>query len=128
VFVVLEVGARRILHWNVTAHPTAAWTAQQFRMIVRGHQAQRFVIDDRDTIYAENVDRTLEAIWAHRGSATTTAAGHTRAWDRAFRRVQIAAVIVSEFDGRSLPARCRVAATSILNGLHHEYRLERQAA
>jgi len=30
VFVVLEVGTRRILQWNVTAHPTADWTAQQF--------------------------------------------------------------------------------------------------
>ena len=27
VFVVLEVGTRRILHWNVTEHPTADWTA-----------------------------------------------------------------------------------------------------
>jgi transposase InsO family protein len=27
VFVVLEVGTRRIVHWNVTAHPTANWTA-----------------------------------------------------------------------------------------------------
>jgi putative transposase len=60
VFVVLEVGTRRILHWNVTAHPTADWTAQQFRMIVPGDQAHRFVIHDRDTIYSEGVDRTLE--------------------------------------------------------------------
>ena len=27
VFVVLEVGTRRILHWNVTDHPTADWTS-----------------------------------------------------------------------------------------------------
>ena len=38
VFVVLDVGTRRILHWNVTDHPTAAWTAQQFRMVVAGDQ------------------------------------------------------------------------------------------
>jgi putative transposase len=50
VFVVLEIGTRRILHWNVTAHPTADWTAQQFRMIVPGDQPQRFVIHDRDSI------------------------------------------------------------------------------
>jgi hypothetical protein len=62
VFVVLEVGTRRIVHWNVTAHPTAEWTAQQFRMIVRNDQAQRFVIHDRDTIYSEGVDRTLDAM------------------------------------------------------------------
>ncbi len=33
VFVVLEVGTRRIVHWNVTEHPTAEWTVQQFRAI-----------------------------------------------------------------------------------------------
>jgi putative transposase len=62
VFVVLEVGTRRIVHWNVTAHPTAEWTAQQFRMVVRDDQAYRFVIHDRDTIYSEGVDHTLEAL------------------------------------------------------------------
>src|SRR3989442_15682325 len=36
VFVVLEVGTRRILHWNVTDHSTADWTAQQFRMVMSG--------------------------------------------------------------------------------------------
>ena len=34
VFVVLEVGTRRILHWNVTEHPTAEWTNQQFRTVM----------------------------------------------------------------------------------------------
>jgi hypothetical protein len=31
VFVAMEVGSRRILHRNVTQHPTAEWTIQQFR-------------------------------------------------------------------------------------------------
>jgi hypothetical protein len=42
VFVVLDVGTRRIAHWNVTEHPTAAWTMQQFRACVPGDQLQRF--------------------------------------------------------------------------------------
>jgi putative transposase len=62
VFVVLEVGTRRIVHWNVTAHPTAEWTAQQFRMIVPGDQVHRFVIHDRDSIYSEGIDRTLASM------------------------------------------------------------------
>jgi len=61
VFVVLEVGTRRIVRWNVTDHPTADWTSQQFRMIVPGDQGHRFVIHDRDTIYSDSVDRTLTA-------------------------------------------------------------------
>ena len=30
VFVAVEIGSRRILHFNLTAHPTAEWTTQQF--------------------------------------------------------------------------------------------------
>ena len=38
VFVVIEIGSRKILHQNVTAHPTAAWTLQQFREALPGDQ------------------------------------------------------------------------------------------
>ena len=31
VFVMMEVGSRRLVHFNVTSHPTAAWTLQQSR-------------------------------------------------------------------------------------------------
>src|SRR5499433_2803791 len=31
VFVIMELDTRRILHFNVTQHPTAEWTLQQFR-------------------------------------------------------------------------------------------------
>src|SRR5205814_4069914 len=62
IFVVLKVGTRRILQWNVTDHPTAAWTAQQFRMVVSGDQPHRFVVHDHDSIYSEGVDRTIAAM------------------------------------------------------------------
>jgi hypothetical protein len=55
----MEVGTRRIAHWNLTTHPNGDWTAQQFRMIVSGEQRHRYVIHDRDSIYSEVVDRTL---------------------------------------------------------------------
>jgi hypothetical protein len=45
-----DVGTRRIVHWNVTEHPAAEWTVQQFRGIVPGDQPQRFLIHDRDSI------------------------------------------------------------------------------
>jgi putative transposase len=52
VFVVLDVGTRRIVHWNVTAHPTADWTIQQCRTAITGETAHRFLVHDRDAIYA----------------------------------------------------------------------------
>ena len=62
VFVVLDVGSRRIIHWNVTEHPTAAWTIQQFRATAPGDQPQRFLIHDRDSIYAAAVDDAVTAM------------------------------------------------------------------
>ncbi len=62
VFVVLEVGTRRILHFNVAEHPTAEWTAQQFRMVVSGDQPHRWLIHDRDSIYSEGLDATVAAM------------------------------------------------------------------
>lgn len=40
VFVVMEEGTRRIVYCNVTAHPTGAWTMQQFREVITGAQPQ----------------------------------------------------------------------------------------
>jgi putative transposase len=62
VFVVLEVGTRRILHWNVTAHPTADWTIQQFRAAITGDATHRFLIHDRDAIYALAVDGAIRSM------------------------------------------------------------------
>src|SRR3954449_3113656 len=62
VFVVLDVGTRRIRHWNVTEHPTAGWTAQQFRMVMSADEPHRFLIHDHDSIYSDEVDRTITAM------------------------------------------------------------------
>jgi len=51
VFVALEVGSRRLHHVNVTSHPTAAWTVQQFREILPEPHGYRFVLHDRDCIF-----------------------------------------------------------------------------
>ena len=59
VFVVMEIGSRRILHHHVTAHPTAEWTLQQFREALPGGHPYRFLIHDRDSIFAKDVDQGL---------------------------------------------------------------------
>jgi putative transposase len=65
VFVVLEVGTRRILHWNVTEHPTAEWTIQQFRAVITPETSHRFVLHDRDSIYAAAVDEAIASMGPH---------------------------------------------------------------
>src|SRR5438477_586181 len=42
VFFIMEIGTRRLLHFNVTRHPTADWTLQQFRECVTGDEGYRF--------------------------------------------------------------------------------------
>src|SRR2546428_14090241 len=50
VFVIMEVGSR-ILHFNATLQPTAAWTLQ-FRQWVTGEEPFQFLIHYRDSIYS----------------------------------------------------------------------------
>ena len=62
VFVILEIGSRRILHHNVTAHPTADWTLQQFREALPESHRYRFVIHDRDRIFSAELDKQVTAM------------------------------------------------------------------
>lgn len=61
VFLVMELGTRRIVHCNVTAHPTAEWTLQQFREAIPTDHSYRFLIRDRDSIFSAEVDEQLKA-------------------------------------------------------------------
>jgi putative transposase len=54
VFLVLAHDRRRILHFNVTAHPTAEWTAQQLREAFPFDQLPRFLLRDRDAIFGND--------------------------------------------------------------------------
>jgi putative transposase len=52
VFVVLTHDRRRIVHFNVTPHPTAAWTAQQMIDAFPDDSAPGWLLRDRDAIWA----------------------------------------------------------------------------
>jgi len=62
VFVVIEHGARRLLHLNVTAHPTAAWTLQQLREALGCEDRYRYLIHDRDSIFAKSLDESIKRL------------------------------------------------------------------
>jgi putative transposase len=59
VLVAMEIGSRRILHCNVTKHPTEDWTTQQFREILGDPHPYRFVIHDRDSIFSSAFDTAI---------------------------------------------------------------------
>ncbi len=59
VFVVLSLERRRIVHLNVTRHPTAAWTATQLRLAFPFDTAPRFLVRDRDGIYGFEVQQAI---------------------------------------------------------------------
>jgi len=54
VFLVLAHDRRRILHFNVTAHPTADWTGQQLREAFPFAQLPRYLLRDRDAIFGDD--------------------------------------------------------------------------
>jgi putative transposase len=60
VLVLMAVGTRRLVHFNVTSHPTAAWALQQFREAMDTEAGYRFLIHDRDKIYSQELDRWIE--------------------------------------------------------------------
>jgi transposase InsO family protein len=59
VFIVVEHATRRILHFNVTRHPTADWTLQQFREAIPADHSYGYLIRDRDAKFSRWLDESL---------------------------------------------------------------------
>ena len=59
VFLVLRHDRRRILHVNVTLHPTSSWTAQQIIEAFPFETAPGSVLRDRDSIYGGSFRRCV---------------------------------------------------------------------
>jgi transposase InsO family protein len=60
-FFVIEHGRRRILHFNVTRHPTSEWVVQQLREAFPEAGPYRYVIFDRDSTFNHEVITFLKA-------------------------------------------------------------------
>jgi transposase InsO family protein len=61
VFVAIEIGSRRLVHFNVTAHPTAEWTLQQLRETLPGDQNYKFLLHDRHSTFSPGLDEEVES-------------------------------------------------------------------
>jgi len=62
VFFVLSLDRRRILHVNVTANPSAQWAGQQIIESVGYDAPPRFLMRDRDGIFAAAFDKRVESL------------------------------------------------------------------
>jgi putative transposase len=60
-FFAIEHGRRRILHFNVTRHPTAEWVVQQLREAFPEAGPYQYAIFDRDSTFNDEVVTFLRA-------------------------------------------------------------------
>ena len=65
VWFVLDHGRRRVLHFNVTHHPSARWVIQQLREAFPDHPAHRYLILDNDAIFSAEVVRAVARFRIH---------------------------------------------------------------
>ena len=59
VFVVIEHSSRKLLHFNVTGHPSAEWTLHQLREALAFNEQYRDLLHDRDSIFAKHLDDSI---------------------------------------------------------------------
>jgi transposase InsO family protein len=106
VLVVIEHGSRRLLHCNVTEHPTAEWTLQQLREAVPCEHQYRFLIHGR--IVKEWV--------AHYNRSRPHAALGPSVPDP-----PLGIPVSIGYERHRIADKLKVISTPILGGLHHEY-------
>jgi hypothetical protein len=80
VFVVLAHDRRRVIHFNVTEHPTAAWAAQQIVEAFPEDRAPRFMVRDRDGIYGEIFKSRVKGMASRRFALHHGALGRIATW------------------------------------------------
>jgi putative transposase len=62
VLVVLSHDRRRLVHFNVTDHPTVEWTARQLLEACALEEAPRYLIRDRDQVFGERFSRQARTL------------------------------------------------------------------
>jgi len=112
VLVVLAHDRRRVLHFNVTEHPTAAWTAQQIVDAFPDDSAPSYLLRDRDKIYGHSFRQRVRGM----GIDEILTAPHSP-WQNPFAERLLGSIrreclnhvlVLGERHLRRILARCRV--------------------
>jgi len=80
VFLALAHDRRRIVHFNVTQHPTAQWTAQQIVEAFPFDTAPRYLLRDGDGIYGARVQRRIVSLGIHEVVTAPASPWQTPTW------------------------------------------------
>jgi len=113
VLVILSHDRRRILHFNATEHPTAAWTARQLFEALGMDEAPSFLLRDRDAIYGDTIvlgERHLRRI--------------IRNYVSYYNNVRTHLSLVKDAPDRrpvQAPKLGKIVSRRYCGGLHHEY-------
>jgi transposase InsO family protein len=131
VFLVLAHDRRRIVHFNVTAHPTAEWTGQQLREAFPFEQVPRYLLRDRDGIFGADFTKEVRDL-----GIKEVLSPPRSPWQRAYIERVIGSIRRECLDSlekdtpakRSVqpPGLGQVVALPQVGGLHHRY--ERRVA
>ncbi len=62
VLVIIELGTRKLLHINVTGHPTADWTRLQPREAIPSDHTYKYFIHGRDRIFSADLDGSIRKL------------------------------------------------------------------
>ena len=62
VLIVLAHHRRRVVHFNVTGHPTALWTAEQIIQAFPDGTEPRYLLRDRDGVYGKDFRERVKAM------------------------------------------------------------------
>jgi putative transposase len=62
VFVIIELGSRRVVHFGVTRNPTDKWAAQQLREATPFGAGPRYLIRDNDKKYGDSFEQVAAGI------------------------------------------------------------------
>jgi len=97
VLVVLGHGRRRLLHFNVTEHPTAEWTARQLIEACGPEDSPRYLIRDRDQVYGERFSRQARML-----DIRETVIAARSPWQNAYAERSIRRECLDHFDANVL--------------------------
>jgi putative transposase len=89
VFFVLSLDRRRILHFNVTKHPTASWTAHQVVQACDFETPGRYLLRDNDLIYGQEFRQRMERLGLEQIRTALRSPwqnGYAERWVRSLRR------------------------------------------